>query len=210
VSGISGVEWDAVELPSQFMENFAWHPRGPGSLAGACGRPARRCRTPCSGRSSPPAISTPACSWCASSSSRLFDFRLHLEFDPSRGARVLETAGRSAARGGGDPAAGLASLPDELRPHLRGRLCGGYYSYLWAEVLSADAYARLRAAGVLDADTGASLPREVLAVGGSRPALDFIHRLPRARAAGGCPAAELRAGGLNRSRILDARDRAVA
>jgi oligopeptidase A len=52
-----------------------------------------------------------------------------------------------------------------------GGYAAGYYSYLWAEVLSADAYAAFEAAGVLDADTGAKFRREVLAVGGSRPAL---------------------------------------
>jgi oligopeptidase A len=171
VGGISGVEWDAVELPSQFMENFAWD-------RGALDRFARHWRT---GEALPDELfakMTAARHFHAGLflarqlEFALFDFRLHLEFDPAAGARTLEL---------------LESVRDEvavLRPpswqrfpmgftHVfAGGYSAGYYSYLWAEVLSADAWQAFEEAGVFDAATGARWRREVLAVGGSRPALE--------------------------------------
>jgi len=170
VSGISGVEWDAVELPSQFMENFCWTREGLNRIAAHFE----------TGASMPDDLFNRLLATrhlhaglflVRQLEFGLFDFRLHLEFEPSRGARVLEL---------------LEEIRDEvtvLRPpswqrfpmsfgHVfAGGYAAGYYSYLWAEVLSADAYAAFEAAGVLDADTGARFRREVLSVGGSRPAL---------------------------------------
>ncbi len=123
----------------------------------------------------------------------LFDFRLHLEYDPAQGARalpLLEEVRREVA---------VLHPPSWHRfPHsfshiFAGGYGAGYYSYLWAEVLSADAFARFEEAGVLDRGTGEAFRRAVLAVGGSRPALEsfieFRGREPD-------PAALLRSYGL--------------
>ncbi len=171
VSGIDGVEWDAVELPSQFMENFCWTREGLDRFAGHVD----------TGEPMPEDLFQRLLATRHFHSGLflvrqlefgLFDFRLHLEFDPARGARVLEL---------------LCEVRDEvavLRPpawhrfpmsfgHIfAGGYAGGYYSYLWAEVLSADAYGAFEDAGILDPDTGARFRREVLSVGGSRPALE--------------------------------------
>jgi oligopeptidase A len=191
-AGIAGVEWDAVELPSQFMENFCWTRETLDLFA-------RHWQT---------GDALPAELFARMTAARhfhaglflvrqlefaLFDFRLHLEFDPARGARAMEVIG--AVR---DEVAVMHPPHWHRFPHsfshiFAGGYAAGYYSYLWAEVLSADAFARFEEAGVLDRDTGEQFRRAILAVGGSRPALDsfidFRGREPD-------PAALLRSYGL--------------
>ena len=171
VGGISGVEWDAVELPSQFMENYGWQ-------RAALDLFARHWQT---GAALPQEL------FAKMQDARhfhaglflvlqlefaLFDFRVHLEFDPARGARtlvLLDDVRREVAV--------LIPPPWHRFPHsfthvFAGGYAAGYYSYLWAEVLSADAFAAFEEAGLFDAETGARYRREILAVGGSRPALE--------------------------------------
>ncbi|KFN50560.1 M3 family metallopeptidase [Arenimonas composti] len=171
VGGISGVEWDAVELPSQFMENFAWrrealdlfakHWKTGAPLPDALYQKMLKARHFHAGLFLMRQLEF-----------ALFDFRLHLEYDPARGARALALLGEVR-----DEVA-VVRPPDWHRgPHafthiFSGGYSAGYYSYLWAEVLSADAFAAFEEAGVFDADTGARYRREILAVGGSRPALE--------------------------------------
>ena len=170
-AGIAGVEWDAVELPSQFMENFCWTRETLDLFA-------RHWQT---GEPLPEDLfrrMTAARHFHAGLflvrqlEFALFDFRLHLEYDPAHGARampLLEEVRREVA---------VIHPPQWHRfPHsfthvFAGGYAAGYYSYLWAEVLSADAFARFEEAGVLDAATGERFRRAILAVGGSRPALD--------------------------------------
>jgi oligopeptidase A len=192
VGGISGVEWDAVELPSQFMENFAWQREALDLFA-------KHHRT---GERLPDALYAKMLKarhfhaglfLMRQLEFALFDFRLHLEFDPARGARTLELL--SEVR----DAVAVVRPPDWHRgPHsfthiFAGGYSAGYYSYLWAEVLSADAFSAFEEAGVFDTATGARYRREILAVGGSRPALEsfvaFRGREPE-------PAALLRSYGL--------------
>ena len=171
VGGISGVEWDAVELPSQFMENFAWRREALDLFA-------KHWKT---GEPLPDALYDKMVAarhfhaglfLMRQLEFALFDFRLHLEYDPAIGARVLETLAEVR-----DEVA-VVRPPDWHRgPHafthiFSGGYSAGYYSYLWAEVLSADAFAAFEEAGVFDAATGARYRREILAVGGSRPALE--------------------------------------
>ena len=171
VGGISGVEWDAVELPSQFMENFAWQRE-------ALDQFARHYRT---GEVLPAALFEKMLAarhfhaglfLVRQLEFALFDFRLHHEFDPAQGARTLDILGQVR-----DEVAVLMP-PDWHRfPHafthiFSGGYSAGYYSYLWAEVLSADAFAAFEENGLFDAETGARYRREILSVGGSRPALE--------------------------------------
>jgi oligopeptidase A len=171
VGGISGVEWDAVELPSQFMENFGWQRQALDTFA-------RHWQT---GETLPDELfrkMTDARHFHAGLflvrqlEFALFDFRLHLEYDPARGPRTLEVL--DAVR---DEVCVLRPPAWQRFPHsfthvFAGGYAAGYYSYLWAEVLSADAFAAFEEAGVFDAATGARYRREILAVGGSRPALE--------------------------------------
>ncbi len=171
VGGIGGVEWDAVELPSQLMENFGWQRETLDLFA-------RHWQT---GEPLPQALFDRMLAarhfhaglfLVRQLEFALFDFRLHLDYDPARGARTLELldAVREEVAVIRPPA--WQSFPMSFTHVFAGGYAAGYYSYLWAEVLSADAFAAFEEAGVLDADTGARYRREILAVGGSRPALE--------------------------------------
>jgi oligopeptidase A len=171
VAGISGVEWDAVELPSQFMENFAWQ-------RDALALFARHWQT---------GTALPEDLYARMLAARhfhaglflvrqleyaLFDFRLHLEYDPPRGARAIALLDEIR-----DEVAVIRPPAWQRMPHgfthiFAGGYAAGYYSYLWAELLSADAFARFEESGVFDAAVGADYRRSILAVGGSRPALE--------------------------------------
>ncbi len=176
VAGINGVEWDAVELPSQFMENFGWKRE-------ALDRFARHWQT---GEALPDAL------FERMSAARhfhaglflvrqlefaLFDFRLHLEHDPVTGARTLELLDEVRSEVSVLTPPVWHRFPHAFTHVFAGGYAAGYYSYLWAEVLSADAFGAFEDAAaehgsVFDADTGARYRREILAVGGSRPALE--------------------------------------
>ena len=171
VAGIDGVEWDAVELPSQFMENFAWQREALALFA-------KHWKT---GEPLPEDLFKRMLAarhyhaglfLVRQLEFALFDFRLHLEFDPARGARTLELL-REVRN---EVAVILPPLWQRM-PHafthiFAGGYAAGYYSYLWAELLSADAFARFEEAGVFDRKSGEDFRRSVLAVGGSRPALE--------------------------------------
>ncbi|TLY52291.1 MAG: M3 family metallopeptidase [Gammaproteobacteria bacterium] len=171
VAGIDGVEWDAVELPSQFMENFAWQREALALFA-------RHWKT---GEALPDDLFKRMLAarhyhaglfLVRQLEFALFDFRLHLEFDPARGARALELL-----REVRNEVAVLLPPSWQRMPHafthiFSGGYAAGYYSYLWAELLSADAFARFEENGVFDRKSGEDFRRSVLAVGGSRPALE--------------------------------------
>ncbi|WP_257386948.1 M3 family metallopeptidase [Tahibacter caeni] len=185
VSGISGVEWDAVELPSQFLENFGWQRETLDLFA-------RHYQT---GEALPDALFQRMLAarhfqagmfLVRQLEFALFDFRLHLEFDPARGARTLEVLQQVRRDVAVVHPPAWQRFPHSFTHIFAGGYGAGYYSYLWAEVLSADAFARFEAEGVFNGATGADFRREVLAVGGSRPALEsfvaFRGREPDAEA----------------------------
>ncbi|MHB8678168.1 MAG: M3 family metallopeptidase [Rudaea sp.] len=185
VAGIDGVEWDAVELPSQFMENFCWQRQALNLFA-------RHWQT---GAALPDELFSRMLAarhfhaglfLVRQLEYALFDFRLHLEFDPARGARVLELLNEVRRE-----VAVLSAPPWQRMPHsfthiFAGGYAAGYYSYLWAELLSADAFARFEESGIFDSATGTAFRESILAVGGSRPALEsfieFRGREPQADA----------------------------
>ena len=170
ISGINGVPWDAVELPSQFMENFAWSYR----VLTLCSSHAR------SGEPLPRELfdkldasrhAGVALAMIRQLELGLYDFRLHAEYDPHKPPRVLETLAEVR-----DEVA-LVRHPDYNRfPHafshiFAGGYAAGYYSYKWAEVLAADAFAAFAEAGIFDQATAQRFRHEILEVGGSR---DFM------------------------------------
>lgn len=171
IGGISGVEWDAVELPSQFMENFAWQ-REALDLFARHHETGERLPDDLYAKMLQARHFHAGLFLVRQLEFALFDFRLHLEYDPAEGARVLDVI-REVRR----DVAVLTPPSWHRGPHafthiFSGGYAAGYYSYLWAEVLSADAFAAFEEAGVFDAATGARYRREILAVGGSRPALE--------------------------------------
>ncbi|HPN79527.1 M3 family metallopeptidase [Dokdonella sp.] len=171
VSGISGVEWDAVELPSQFMENFAWKREGLDLIA-------RHWQT---GERLPDELFERMQAARNFQSGMflvrqlefgLFDFRLHHEFDPLRGARTMELLDEVRHEVAVLVPPHWHRFPHAFTHIFAGGYGAGYYSYLWAEVLSADAFERFEQEGVFKPEVGKAWRDAILAVGGSRPALE--------------------------------------
>ena len=175
ISGIQGVEWDAVELPSQFMENFCWEWDVLRAHDAARRTPANRCRAAFSTRCWRRRISRAEWRRSASSRSGLFDMLLHAEFDPVARTpwpspqALLDAVRREVAV---VPRAPYDRFMQAFSHIFAGGYAAGYYSYKWAEVLSADAYSLFEEQGVLSPAAGARFRDEVLARGGSRPALE--------------------------------------
>ncbi|MFM9970217.1 MAG: M3 family metallopeptidase [Burkholderiales bacterium] len=180
VSGIRGVEWDAVELPSQFMENFCWEWEVLRHMTAHVdtGEPLPRAlyEKMLAAKNFQAGMQT-----VRQLEYSLFDMRLHCEFDPE-GAKSVQQLIDEVRQG-----VAVAFPPDYNRmansfSHIfaGAGYAAGYYSYKWAEVLSADAYSAFEESGkkagndggVLDAVTGSRFLAEILAVGGSRPAID--------------------------------------
>ena len=180
VSGIAGVEWDAVELPSQFMENFCWDWQVLQKLTAHAdtGEPLPRALFDRMMAARNFGNGLQMLRHCEMA---LFDMQVHLLPDGSQ--RVLATAQEAAAE------VGVVAPPPFLRyPHafthlFDGGYAAGYYSYAWAEVLSADAFSAFEEAGVFDPATGERYRQQILEVGGSRPAMEsfkaFRGREPR-------------------------------
>jgi oligopeptidase A len=171
VSGINGIEWDAVELPSQFMENFCWewdvvapmtrHVQTGASLPRALFDKMIAAKNFQSGLQTVRQLEF-----------ALFDLHLHYDFDPRGAKSILELLDDARARVAVIWPPAYNRFPNSFSHIFAGGYAAGYYSYKWAEVLSADAYSLFEENGVLDPQTGRRFWDEVLAVGGSRPALE--------------------------------------
>lgn len=176
VGGIDGVEWDAVELPSQFMENFGWN-REALDLFAKHWETGERLPDELFQRMLAARHFHAGLFLVRQLEFGLFDFLLHLQFDPAKGARtlaVLEEARREVAVL--HPPA-WQRFPNAFTHIFAGGYAAGYYSYLWAELLSADAFGAFEehahdGHSVIDAAIGERFRREILAVGASRPALE--------------------------------------
>ena len=101
----------------------------------------------------------------------LFDFRLHAEYDPARGARVLDILGEVRRQVSVVPVPGWNRFPMSFGHIFAGGYAAGYYSYKWAEVLAADAFAAFEEHGVFDRETARRYLDTILSQGGSRDAL---------------------------------------
>jgi oligopeptidase A len=171
VGGISGVEWDAVELPSQFMENFAWK-REALDLFAKHWQTGERLPDELYAKMLAARHYHAGLFLVRQLEFALYDFRLHLEYDPARGPRTLELLDEVRREVAVVVPPAWHRFPHAFTHIFSGGYAAGYYSYLWAEVLSADAFAAFEEAGIFDRATGERYRREILAVGGSRPALE--------------------------------------
>jgi len=171
VAGINGVEWDAVELPSQFMENFCWewqvlermtrHADSGAPLPRALYDKMLAAKNFQSGLATLRQIEF-----------ALFDMRLHSDFDPAAGNAVLGLLDEVRREVAVLLPPAWNRFPNSFGHIFAGGYAAGYYSYKWAEVLSADAYSLFEEQGVLNPEAGRRFRDEILAVGGSRPAAD--------------------------------------
>ena len=168
IGGISSVEWDAVELPSQFMENFGWDKATLAELSGHVdtGAPlpddlyakmlaARRFQA--------------GLFLLRQIEFATFDLRLHRDFDPAVGAQVEQTLAAVRAEVSVMPPPEWSRFANAFGHVFAGGYAAGYYSYLWAELLSADAFEGFAEAGPAAGD---AFRREILSRGASRPAAE--------------------------------------
>jgi len=170
VSGINGVEWDAVELPSQFMENFCWewdvlqgmtrHAETNEKLPRALFDKMLAAKNFQSGLATLRQIEF-----------AVFDMLMHSHFSAGEGKTILELLDEVRAEIAVLIPPEFNRFPQSFSHIFAGGYAAGYYSYKWAEVLSADAYSLFEENGVLNPTVGARFRAEVLAVGGSRPAM---------------------------------------
>lgn len=181
VSGTNGVEWDAVELPSQFMENFCWEWEVLNSLSAHVdtGEPLPRALFDkmLAAKNFHSGLAT-----LRQIVFSMFDMRLHTDFTPAGKTSITDLAYETNARYHVTTQADFSRWPNTFSHIFAGGYAAGYYSYKWAEVLSADAYAAFEEAAqqqsqpgqsssVLNAEIGARYLKEILEVGGSRNAL---------------------------------------
>ncbi|MDT8363468.1 MAG: M3 family metallopeptidase [Nitrosomonas sp.] len=174
VSGINGVEWDAVELPSQFMENFCWEWD---VLCDMTAHVESGIPLPCAlfdkmlaARNFQSGLQT-----LRQIEFALFDMHLHTDFDPQSTRTVLQQLDKIRRQVAVIIPPEFNRFPNSFAHIFAGGYAAGYYSYKWAEVLSADAYSMFEENGlgqVINQQTGARFWNEILAVGGSRPALE--------------------------------------
>lgn len=169
VSGISGVEWDAVELPSQFMENFCWEREALDLFA-------RHYETnePIPDELYEKLIASKnfqaAMQIVRQLEFGIFDMRIHQEYSPEKGARIQQILDETR-----EEVAVVKPPPFNRFQHgfshiFGGGYAAGYYSYMWAEVLSADAFARFEEEGLFNPQVGHAFLENILEVGGSREA----------------------------------------
>ncbi|WKJ91039.1 M3 family metallopeptidase [Methylomonas montana] len=173
VSGINGVEWDAVELPSQFMENWCWEKEALGLISGHYQ----------TGEPLPDALYDKMLAaknfqagmmMVRQLEFSLFDFKMHQHYNPAKGGQIY-----SILKQVRDQVA-VVKVPDFNRfahsfSHIfAGGYAAGYYSYKWAEVLSADAFSLFEEKGIFDQTTGAAFLHNILEQGGSSDAMTLF------------------------------------
>lgn len=173
VSGINGVEWDAVELPSQFLENWCWEPEALAYISGhyETGEPlpeellekmlaAKNFQS--------------AMQMVRQLEFSLFDMRLHCEYDEQQGARINDVLQQVREQVAVRMPPSYNRFQHSFGHIFAGGYAAGYYSYKWAEVLSADAFSRFEEEGIFSAATGRDFLTCILERGGSRSAADLF------------------------------------
>jgi oligopeptidase A len=185
IAGINGVAWDAVELPSQFLENYAWHPDVLRRISSHI-----ETKAPLPAETQARLIATRSfhagLQMMRQLEFALFDFRLHAEYDPKKGGRVMEMLHEVRREVAVVPVPEWNRFPNSFGHIFAGGYAAGYYSYKWAEVLAADAFGAFEENGVFDARTAQRFLDSILTRGGSRDALEafmeFRGRRPDVRA----------------------------
>ena len=171
VSGINGVEWDAVELPSQFMENFCWEWDVVRDMSGHWQTGAALPRELFDKMLAAKNFQN-GLQFVRQLEFALFDMQLHYDFDPAGQLSPLQLLDRVRRQVAVVIPPEYNRFPNNFSHIFAGGYAAGYYSYKWAEVLSADAYGLFEELGVLNPEAGERFRREILGVGGSRSALE--------------------------------------
>lgn len=173
VSGINGVAWDAVELPSQFMENWCWQREALELIA-------RHYKT---GESLPRTLLQKmkaaknfqsAMQMVRQLEFAIFDMKLHTEFDPAGGRSVQSVLDAVRNEVAVVPTPAFSRFQNSFGHIFAGGYAAGYYGYKWAEVLSADAFSKFQEQGIFDRSTGELFLHTVLEQGGSRDPMELF------------------------------------
>lgn len=170
-SGINGVEWDAVELPSQFFENWCWEKSGLAVLTAHID----------TGEPLPDSLFErliaaknfqSAMAMLRQMEFSLFDFRIHKEYVPNQASLVNDILADVRSKTCVVPLVPYNRFPQSFSHIFAGGYAAGYYSYSWAEVLSSDAFSRFEEEGVLNPQTGHDFLHNILEVGSSKKAAE--------------------------------------
>jgi oligopeptidase A len=173
ISGINGVAWDAVELPSQFLENWCWEEQALALMSGHVktgqalpGEVFARLKSAKNFQSGMQMLRQVEFA--------LFDFRLHKEYDPNCGARVDALLDEVRAQVAVLIPPAFNRFAHGFTHIFGGGYAAGYYSYKWAEVLSSDAFSKFEENGIFDRETGLEFLHNILEKGGSRDAMTLF------------------------------------
>jgi oligopeptidase A len=173
VSGINGVAWDAVELPSQFMENWAWEREALDLISGHFETgdvlPQDLFDKMIAARNFQSAMIM-----MRQLEFSLFDFRLHLEFNPEQDKQVEKILAEVREQVAVVKPPKFNRFAHSFSHIFAGGYAAGYYSYKWAEVLSADAFSKFEEKGIFDRATGLEFLESILEQGGSREPMDLF------------------------------------
>ena len=173
VSGINGVEWDAVELPSQFMENWCWEKEALALISG-------HYKT---GEALPEDLFNKMLAaknfqagmlMVRQLEFSLFDFQMHQNYSPEQGAKIYEVLADIREKVSVMIPPAFNRFAHSFSHIFAGGYAAGYYSYKWAEVLSSDAYSLFEEKGIFDQATGEAFLTHILETGGSEDAMDLF------------------------------------
>lgn len=171
VAGINGVPWDAVEFPSQFMENFCYEEQ-PLSLIAAHYQTGEPIPKELFDKMLKAKHFQTASDMLRQLEFAIFDFRIHLEYDPNKKNQVQEILNDVRKSVNVYMPPDFNRFQNSFSHIFAGGYAAGYYSYKWAEVLSADAYSLFKENGILDPNTGKAFMKNILEVGGVRDPMD--------------------------------------
>ncbi|QWL59698.1 oligopeptidase A [Aeromonas jandaei] len=173
VAGINGVAWDAVELPSQFLENWCWESEALAFISGhyETGEPlpADLLEKMLTARNFQAAMQM-----LRQLEFALFDFRLHQEFDPAKPDQIPALLGEVRSQVAVMTPPAFNRFQHSFSHIFAGGYAAGYYSYKWAEVLSADAFSRFEEEGIFNSATGQSFLQNILEKGGSKEPMELF------------------------------------
>ncbi|WP_223670973.1 oligopeptidase A [Kangiella shandongensis] len=173
VAGISGVPWDAVELPSQFLENFCWEEEGLAKIAKHHDTgeplPAEKLERLLAAKNFQSAMQM-----VRQLEFSIFDFKIHSEFDPETPDQIQQTLDKVRQQVAVIQPPGFNRFQHSFGHIFAGGYAAGYYSYKWAEVLSADAFSRFEEEGIFNPQTGLDFLINILQKGGSEEPDDLF------------------------------------
>ncbi|ESS72628.1 oligopeptidase A [Methyloglobulus morosus KoM1] len=172
VSGINGVEWDAVELPSQFMENWCWEKESLQLVSGHY-QTGETLTDSLFGKMLAAKNFQAGMIMVRQLEFSLFDFKIHLDYDPALGGRIYETLEKVRSQVAVVQPPKFNRFPHSFSHIFAGGYAAGYYSYKWAEVLSSDAFSLFEEKGIFDQESGNAFLSNILERGGSQDAMEL-------------------------------------